>query len=168
MKNWYVVQCKPNQDERAELHLKNQDYEIYRPLARVRKRCRNQRSQMRTAIESLFPRYMFIHLDDCVETWAPICSTRGVAQLVRFAGEPATVPDDIIDDLRQHTDQENCVDMTITHYKPNQRVRVVDGPFAGYEALFSSKKGEDRVIVLLNIMRQAQRLVMPEYAIEPA
>ncbi len=165
MKNWYAVQCKPNQDARAEQHLRNQSFEVYRPLARVRKRCR---SELKIAVESLFPRYLFIRLDDLFGDWAPIRSTRGVAQLVRFAGQPAIVPDDVIDSLHLHADQDNCVDMTVTRYRPNQRVRIVGGPFNGYEALFSSNKGEERVIILLNIMHRAQRLVLPEYAIEPA
>jgi len=165
MKNWYAVQCKPNQDARAEEHLCNQQYEVYRPLARVRKRCQGQ---IRHAIESLFPRYLFVHLDDFMEDWGPIRSTRGVAQMVRFAGWPAVVPDDVIQQLHCHTDDHNCVDMTAAHYRPNQRVRVVEGPFSGYEGLFTSKKGEDRVIILLNIMHRAQQLVMPERAIEPA
>ncbi|MBD3646261.1 MAG: transcriptional activator RfaH, partial [Pseudomonadales bacterium] len=79
MKNWYVVQCKPNQDARAQENLNNQAFETFRPLARVRRRCRGQ---LKSAIESLFPRYLFIHLDEQEEDWGPIRSTRGVANLV--------------------------------------------------------------------------------------
>lgn len=164
MKNWYAVHCKPGQDARAELHLGNQQYEVFRPLARVRKRCRGA---MKDTIESLFPRYLFVQLDAVAENWAPIRSTRGVTGLVRFKDQPATVPTAIIDQLRQRMDAERCVDMSQGRFAANQRVRIVDGPFNGWEGIFQARKGEDRVIILLTMMQQAQKLAFPEACVEP-
>lgn len=165
MKNWYAVQCKPNQDPRAEEHLGNQGFEVFRPRARVRRR---YRGQLKDVVESLFPRYLFVSLDDGVDNWMGIRSTRGVKQLVSFNGRPARVPVEIIDQLQQEMGEQDSLDLTANRYQPNQKVRIVEGPFSGYEALFSSTRGEDRVIVLLNIMHQTQQLVFPEQAIEPA
>ena len=165
MKRWYAVHCKPGQDERAEQHLRHQRYEVFRPLARLRRRLRGQ---MRAVIESLFPRYLFVRLDDHAENWAPIRSTRGVRDLVRFAGGcPGPVPNVVIESLCDQTDPETgCVELARnTDFQPDQPVTIMEGPFAGREALFVSRRGEERVMVLLDVMQQAQRVELPESAL---
>ncbi len=164
MKRWYAAACKPQQDERAELNLAAQGFEVLRPLAKLRKR---RRGKVCTVIESLFPRYLFIHLDDEGENWAPIRSTRGIAGLVRFGGRAVAVPGRMMHDIRcrlQGTDC--CVDLTGQNtIAPGARVTIHDGPFTGHEAIFQATKGEDRVVVLLNIMQQTQRITLQETAI---
>ncbi|MBD3647794.1 MAG: transcription/translation regulatory transformer protein RfaH, partial [Pseudomonadales bacterium] len=88
--------------------------------------------------------------------------------LVRFKSTPAVVPPVIMDALMSQSDEGNCVDLSRPSYLPNQRVRIVEGPFQGYEAIFASHRGEDRVVVLFTMMQQHQHLVLPETAIEPA
>ena len=167
MRRWYAVHCKPREDERAERHLSNQCYEVFRPLIRLRRR-RNAR--MTTVIESLFPRYLFVHLDDAAENWAPIRCTRGVMGLVAFGHGPTEVPEPVIGELRARMDAcSGCLDLiAATQLRRNQKVRLIEGPFAGYEALFQARRGEDRVVVLLDVMRQAQRLTVPESALAEA
>ena len=164
MRHWYAVQCKAKEDHRAEEHLNNQGFHVFRPMLRQRRR-RNGR--MATVTESLFPRYLFIELDDVTDNWAPIRSTRGVLGLVRFGTYPTPVPSSIIDTLTRQLDPETgCVDLTqTTDYKPNEPVQITEGPFAGYQGLFQARNGEERVIVLLDVMQQSQRITLPEQAI---
>jgi transcriptional antiterminator RfaH len=164
MSNWYTVYCKPQQDARAEEHLRNQSYEVFRPLVRVRRR---YGVRIRQAVESMFPRYLFIQLND-VSEWAPIRSTRGVAGLLRWGAYTPRVPEPVILDLRQRTDVDHCIELETDDFQPNDRIRITDGPFTGYEALFDSRSGEERVSVLLEIMQRTQRLMLPEQAIEYA
>jgi len=162
---WYAVQCKPREDDRAEVNLERQGFEVYRPRALVRRR---RRGTLATIEESLFPRYLFLNLEAGVDNWYPIRSTRGVVGLVRFGLEPTPVPDSVIEFIRDHTDpQTGCVDLvTPNDYKPGQTVLISEGPFAGYEAVFLRRTGEERVLVLLEVMKQGQRLVLPESAIQ--
>ena len=163
MRHWYAVQCKPRQDERAELHLRNQDYEVFRPLAKVRRR---KKGKLEFEITSLFPRYLFIHLNDSDENWTPIRSSRGVVDLVKFGDRPTPVPTLVIKNLMANTAEIGYIDLSVDHFKPNEPVRIMEGPFAGFEAIYAAKKAEDRVIILLNFMQQAQRLVVPIHTIE--
>ena len=32
--SWYLIQCKANQQQRAEINLRNQDFEIYTPISK--------------------------------------------------------------------------------------------------------------------------------------
>lgn len=167
MKRWYAIHCKPREDARAEANLQFQSYEVFRPLARLRRRHQGRQT---TVTESLFPRYLFVQLDDSAENWAPIRSTRGVAGMVKFGNRPAEVPETIIRALEAQLDPDTrCVDLTRqSEWRKDQRVRITEGPFAGHEALFYARRGEDRVVVLLNILQQDQRLTLPETAISGA
>ncbi len=160
-RNWYLLTSKPHKDAEAELQLRNQEYEVYRPLA---KRLRKQRGKMVTKVESLFPRYMFIYLDKGIEdNWSPIRSTRGVQGFVRFGAEVALVPDDLIAMLKEREEAlgERAIDLDRFH--EGDPVIINDGPFKGLSAVFAKYDGEERAIVLLEILHKLTKLT-----IEPA
>ena len=162
MKQWYAVHCKPKQDERAETELLNQGFEVFRPRIRSRRRTRQR---YREVVESMFPRYLFVHLDDQDQDWSPIRSTRGVTGLVRMGGCVPVVPSPVIEALRDRADAENCVDMHPEDgFVPNERVMITEGPLAGFEALFAARNSQERVVVLLNMMR----VTLPLHAISRA
>ncbi|MEX0729496.1 MAG: transcription/translation regulatory transformer protein RfaH [Aquisalimonadaceae bacterium] len=159
MRHWYAAYCKPRQDARAEIHLLNQRFDVFRPLVRVRRFRRGKPCQVK---ESMFPRYLFIQLDDLDENWGPIRSTRGISGLVHWGDHVPVVPDRVIQRLYGDLAEDGCVDLAGTDdYKLNERIRITAGPFAGYEALYQARSSEERVIVLLEIMQRDQRLVLP-------
>ncbi|KAF0284013.1 transcription/translation regulatory transformer protein RfaH [Spiribacter roseus] len=162
MKRWYAIYCKPREDERAELHLDHQAFEVFRPKHRVR---RKRRGAMTTLIESLFPRYLFIHLDDVSQNWAPIRSTRGVAGMVRWGDHVPPVPQPVIDCLRRNVDEVGCIPTPQADYQKGDRLVIQEGAFAGHEGLFYGRRGEDRVMLLLEVMKQPQTMVFPEASV---
>jgi transcriptional antiterminator RfaH len=160
-RNWFLLTSKPQKDDLAELHLRNQDYEVYRPLA---KRLRTRRGKAVTTIESLFPRYLFIHLDDGInDNWAPIRSTKGINGFVRFGSEAARIPDNLIQMLKAQEQLlgERAIDLDRFHN--GDKVIITEGPFIGLDAVFQKYDGEERVLVLLEILHKQTRL-----AISPA
>ncbi|MEE9352476.1 MAG: transcription/translation regulatory transformer protein RfaH [Thiotrichaceae bacterium] len=149
-KSWWLVTTKARKEEYAEHNLINQGYETYRPLA---KRLRKRRGVEKTVIESLFPRYIFIHLDQENDNWAPIRSTFGVHNIVSFGNKPARVPDRIIQALMDEQDllAERAIDLD--RYKKGDLVRIdEDGAFKGMEGIFQNYDSEQRSLVLLDIL----------------
>ena len=155
-KSWYLLQSKPNQDEKAELQLLNQEYEVYRPLA---KRLRKYRGKIVEKIESLFPRYLFIRLNTVDDNWAPIRSTVGVSSIVRFGLEPAKVPDQLILDLRFQEGDFSKRAVDLDRFKEGESVLVEEGAFKGLKAVFDCyDNGQQRSFVLLEIMGRLTKL----------
>ena len=152
---WYLVQCKPREDERAVVHLTRQGFECYRPLYE-RERVRNGRRSLAKA--ALFPGYVFIRLDRLHDNWLPICSTRGVVQIVRFGESPLPVGDGIIEEIRRRIDGRPMRERYLT---PGEHVVITEGSFAGIEAIFMAPEGDERVILLLNLLQSEQRLSFP-------
>jgi transcriptional antiterminator RfaH len=138
---WYLVHCKPREDERALEHLQRQGFECYRPMRPV-ERLRDHRRLV--AVEPLFPRYLFIHLDSVHDNWYPIRSTRGVHQIVRFDKEkPLAVSDAIIEGIRMRL----ATRAPEPYLKPGERVRITEGPFSHLEAIFVANDGDERVVL---------------------
>jgi transcriptional antiterminator RfaH len=157
--HWYLIHTKPRQERRALENLERQGYPCYLPIFPVQK---IRRAKLTTVEESLFPRYLFIQLDVGPQgmDWGPIRSTLGVSQLVRFGSEAAKVDQRIINFLREH---ENTLRASpAEHFTPGERLTVLDGPFAGLEAVFQITEGEKRVIVLIEMLsRQVKVAIAP-------
>lgn len=151
-REWYLLTCKPRQDDRAEENLIRQNYEVYRPIA---KRLHRHRGKMLVRTESLFPRYIFIHLDDgLADNWAPIRSTYGVSAFVRANKEilPPPVPEKLILDLKGREKILGDKAFDLDHFHKGQKVIITDGPFKGLEAVFDKYDGEERSMILLKLL----------------
>lgn len=151
---WYLIQCKPRQDARAEEHLRNQNFPCYRPVHPVEAMRRGKRVMLD---ESLFPGYLFINLCQTTDSWHSIRSTRGVARLVTFCDRPVAVPGDIIVDIRRRLAAKEALPL----FAPGSVVTVTDGPFRDLEAIFQKVDGEERAVILLSMLQREQRVSVP-------
>ena len=147
---WYLVQSKPRNEMRALENLVRQGYETYLPLMEVE---RLQRGKLLKKMEPLFPRYLFLHLEEGNDNWGPIRSTMGVAGLVRFGQAYAVVSDDVLNAVRARTQ-----DAKKALFTPGDSIRVVSGPLLGLEGVFDITDGEQRSFVLLEFMQKQQRV----------
>lgn len=158
---WYVVQCKSRQDARAEENLRNQHIPCYRPVRAVEAIRHGKRVLID---EALFPGYVFVHLCRLTDSWHTIRSTRGVLRLVTFAHYPVPIATSLIDNIKQRlaatTDQPL--------FEPGNHVTLTEGPFKDLDAIFSKADGEERVIILLNVLQRQQSLSVPLKSIRAA
>ncbi len=58
---WYLVYTKPRQERTAQFNLVRQGYEAYLPLFKGRRR---QQGRKVSAVEPMFPRYLFLSLNN--------------------------------------------------------------------------------------------------------
>lgn len=161
-KNWHLVYCKPRQENTAKLNLERQRYTVYLPLLQVNRR---KQQQIVIVTQPLFPRYLFIQLDNENDNWAPIRSTLGVVQLVKFGQQAAILPDDLINLLRQRENSEG-LHIIEKNFQRGERVQIADGAMQGYQALFVAHSSRDRVMLLLDILGKPTRLCLPQQSIE--
>lgn len=156
---WYLIHCKPHQDERAQEHLERQGFECFRPL---RESARRRQGRNYTVREPLFPRYLFLRLNRVTDNWYPIRSTRGVNQIVRFNEHPLPVRDEIIEKIRARLAGPLPPQ---PYLQPGQRVQITEGAFSQLEAIFIASSGDERVVLLLQIMQTEQKLEFPLHSI---
>ena len=158
-RNWYVIQCKAKESFRAAENLENQGFEVFHPFIQVEK---VRQGKLKLIDEPLFPYYLFIYLSEVADNWRPIRSTRGVLKLVSFGHQPVRVADELVEMLR-----ERIAPQPEDYLKAGDRVLIEEGPFKGLNAIFQAKKGEERVVLLLELLQKQQRLEVPVKAIRP-
>ena len=166
MRAWYLVYCKPRQERLARSNLERQGFEVYLPMIRARRRRSKVRARATNA-EPMFPRYLFVHLSDQTDDWGPIRSTIGVSSLVRFGDQPARVPDDLIATLRARAGETGVHELPPRPFRAGDKVRILEGVMAGYEAIFHAHTGKDRVLVLLEIAGHAAKTQVRTEDLEP-
>jgi len=147
MKKWYLIKTKPRQENTAIKNLENQGYSSYCPIVTI-----NKKNVV------LFPGYIFIHLDNKIENWSPIRSTKGVLNFVRFGLNFAQVPDDIIKFIKNNQLVTEEKIKNLNRLKTDDKVQITDGVFKNCIAIFKSYKPGERIILLMNILGQQQAI----------
>lgn len=165
IKRWYLIYSKPRQETLAQTNLQRQGYATYLPLVRQPRRRAGKRVQ---TVGPMFPRYLFINLDSQTDDWGPIRSTLGVVSLVRFGQRPVPVPERLLEALRAREDEKGLQVVPVDEYEAGTPVRITEGGLTGYEGIFLSRSGHERVTVLLDIMGKVARATVDAVAIEPA
>jgi transcriptional antiterminator RfaH len=148
---WFLVFTKPAGEGVAQSNLERQGYRVYYPRLL---RPALSRGRWVDRIVSLFPRYLFVQLDVARQSMAPVRSTVGVANIVRFGQQTAFVPDGIVDALLGRADPHSGLHRLNARgaIQPGARVSVIAGAFEGLEGIFEREAGEDRSIILLKLL----------------
>jgi len=146
---WYLVQTKHRLENLALENLSYQGYKCYLPLMKVEKVVNKQIEVKKVP---LFPRYLFINLDFKSKNCAPIQSTRGVSRLVCFGQIPAKIHDELIKHIysREHFSESDVQPL----YQQGQSLKIIKGPFSGFDSIYQGVDSEMRVMVLLEFMRK--------------
>ena len=151
MKAWYLAYCRSKEEERASLHLKNQEIDCYYPMVEVERLVRGKRTKR---MEPLFPSYLFVNVD--LEQCPPtrLNSTRGIRHIVRFGGLWCEVPKVMIYNMMCHEDSDELRARMSKLPKCGDKVRIKSGPFSGLEAIYKEPDGETRSILLLDMLQK--------------
>ena len=94
-----------------------------------------------------------------------IRSTRGVLTVVRFGGSLATVLGELVTDLRESAEQS--AEAAAPIFRAGQRLRITQGPFRELEGVLQGLDGQQRAILLLDLLGRTQRLAVPIEQLRP-
>lgn len=162
---WFLAYTRPRLEALAQQNLELQGFEAYLPLY---KRLKNTDAATVTVFEPMFPRYVFFRPAHSGQSIAPVRSTRGVAQVVRFGHEMATLGAGVLNSIRQLERERNAADpAALSALSPGKVVRFRDPAFAGLEGLVKSVSSR-RVAVLLELMGRPQLVSVEHHQLEAA
>lgn len=156
---WYLVRTKIRAEGIALEHLERQGYRVYHPRLLRSKRVRGRWVDR---VEPLFPRYLFLRLDTERQSLAPVRSTVGVTNIVRFGVDYAIVPDEVINELMHREDAGTGLHrLKEPLFERGTVVRVSEGPFDRLEGVFECFESEERVVILLEVLGRVTRVRLP-------
>jgi transcription antitermination factor NusG len=152
---WYAVRSKPRQEDAVWRQIILQGFEAFYP--RIRVHPVNPRSRK---VKPYFPGYLFVQadLDEAglsVFQWMP-----HAVGLVSFGGEPAIVPEHLIQAIQRRMEEINAAGGELLEgIKPGDVVWISEGPFHGYEAIFDARlPGSERVRVLIEFLGNKRKV----------
>lgn len=157
--HWYVVRSKPQKEEWLYKQLGVLEIEAYYPCLHA-----GQGKPHSYKSKPYFPGYLFVHVDleltgRSVLQWIP-----GSLGLITFGGEPACVPDGLLQRIHHRLDEiNNAGDKMGESLRPGDEVVIHSGPFAGCDAIFCARlRDSERAQVLLKVLQdQAIRISLP-------
>lgn len=150
---WYLVFTKPKQEAVARDNLLNQGYDVYLPLFKkvIKTRVDSQES-MSVVREPMFPRYVFFRPRNTSQSIASSRSTRGVSSLVCFGFIPATLSNEVIEEVRISELKREQADLAeISPFQPGLRARIREKGLKNFEGLIISTSSK-RVTMLVEIL----------------
>jgi len=146
---WYCLRSKPKHEHIAAAHLR-----LLKEVAVFCPRIRFQRHTRRGLVwvtEAMFPGYLFARFD-LPEMHRQVCYTSGVSGIVRFADRYPTIDEDALALLQN---QAGIAEIKELNYRLTEgdRVTIVDGAFAGLEAVVTQVlPAKERVKVLMDFL----------------
>ena len=160
---WIVINTRPHAESTALENLQRQAFETYCPMLRKR------RSHARTVsmvLRPLFPGYLFARGGMNGRRWRPILSTHGVRNVVRAGDEPSVIDSSFIDSLKAR-EIDGAIARPANPYAIGQKVQIAGGAYDGIVTTIIDLAEEERVVVLLEMLKRTTRLTLDVDGVTP-
>lgn len=158
---WFVVQTKPGNEHRVQIHLSNQAIEVLLPLYRA---FQGSNGKMVSRIRPLFPNYLFarLHLD---AHYYKVKWTRGVSKILSAGNRPIPVSEGLIETIKSRMGEDRLV-LLEDPLKKGTLVEFTSGPFKGLVGVFDKRMSDQgRVRILLNLIGADVPVQIPRWLI---
>src|SRR5579871_4291715 len=129
--HWYLIRTKPGKERWVRDQLSPRLTEVFLPMLKARM---PRWGRMAMSVAPLFPCYLFARLDLQVN-YFEVKYLAGVTGMVSAGSDPIVVPEAIVAEIRARG-VNDVVEIQEVPFDSGQPVRVVDGPFRGFEAIF--------------------------------
>lgn len=131
------------------------------PLYKSVRRWKDRRKELELP---LFPGYVFVRI--AFQDRLRVQKLTGVLQIVSFNGKPAPLPENEIEALRESLARNAWLEPH-PYLKAGRRVRVHSGPMAGVDGILVRRKDKFRLVLSVELIRQAVALEVDGADVEP-
>lgn len=152
---WVCLFTQPRREQMAVGSLQEANFEVYLPIYRKLVLRNGKLVVMRTP---LFPRYLFIK---GATSGNDVYAASHLPGITSFAGrtlEQSCVADGIIQCLKAKHDDEGLIIFDPTAVRRGENVRVLNGAFGGFQAVFDEPDDRVRSYILLNLLGKTHRV----------
>ena len=160
--SWYAAYTSANHEKRVAEQLTHRSVEHILALYAVSRRWKDRWVHLQ---QPLFPGYVFVRL--ALRDRLLVSSIPGVACLVGTGRMPTAIADEDIAALRRVVGEGLSV-QPHPYLTVGRRVRITAGALAGYEGVLIRRRGKQRVVLSIELIRQSMVVDADEFSIEPA
>ena len=163
---WFAVRINPRQEELVAHLLGLKGLNVFTP--KFRYATLSSKAAKKKKASMLFPGYVFAQFA-YPEEYNLVRWCIGVKHVVEFGGTPIPVESEVIEHLQTQTKEDGCIVRTPDPLRPGQKVKLVQGPFAGLCAtVLQQADAHHRVRVLLDCFHSAAQLLTEAGSLRPA
>lgn len=159
--SWYAAYTHARHEKRVAQQLNERGIEHFLPVYHSVRRWKDRRKELDLV---LFPGYVFVRLS--LSERLRVLQLPGVVRFVSFSGQPAALPGDDIEALRNGLSQG----MRAEHHPyltVGRRVRVVRGPLSGAQGILLRVKTNWRIVISIDAIMRAVSLEVDESDVVP-
>ena len=146
---WYAAYTNSRHEKVVARQLQDRSIDTFLPLYRSWRRWKDRRKLVELP---LFPSYVLVRIE--AQKRLRVLQVPGVVSLVSFNGEPAALPEQEINALRNGLENEIYAEPH-PYLRVGRKVRVVRGPMAGAEGILSRKKDKCRVVISIDVLMRS-------------
>jgi transcription antitermination factor NusG len=159
--SWYAACTRARHEKKVAQQLAERGIECFLPLYRSARRWKDRRKMVDLV---LFPGYIFARLE--LRDKLRVLQLPGVARFVSFNGQPAALPDNELNALRNGLSREVKAEQH-PYLTAGRRVRVVYGPLSGAQGIFLRRKNECRLVISIDVIMRSVALEVDEADVVP-
>jgi len=164
MKQWFVVNTKPKNEDRAAGNFLNGGFDTLAPKIRYRK---YRDGCMISQVEPMFPGYIFVKFHP-VDDFRLVKYTRGVKTIVHFGERIVPISEEIIAFIKARL-ENGVATIRKRRLQKGDRIIVKEGPFKGLSGIFEKEMdGKERVAILLEGINYYARMEIDRDLIDSA
>jgi transcriptional antiterminator RfaH len=162
LRPWYLIRTKSNRESYVRGRLSRLVPEVFLPMLKLS--ASRSRVSAQPSVVPLFPQYLFARLDLSVH-YFEVRYMPGVAGFVSAGSGPLMVSDEIVGNVLSRC-TNGIVQLSPRPFCQGERVRVVDGPFCNFEAIFETYlSGVKRAAILIEAIEGRPLRVIADAAI---
>ncbi|MBI5076871.1 transcription termination/antitermination protein NusG [Candidatus Falkowbacteria bacterium] len=155
-RRWYVIHTysgyEENVAENLRQRIESMDMEdkIFNILIPTEKKIKIKNGKRKIITEKIFPGYVFVEMTVTDDSWYVVRNTPSVTGFIGTGNVPSPLADKEIEELRKRMgvdEPKYIIEVTV-----DTPVKIVDGPFKGFEGKISSvdnERGKVKVLVTM-------------------
>ena len=160
---WYAIYTRSRHEKLVAEQLAQKNIPTFLPLQVEVHRWQDRYKKVEMP---LFRGYVFAQYDYESTVRTSILRTTGVVRIVGFGQEDAPVPGQQIETLRRLLEMRQLVHRHRS-LQVGERVMVISGAMAGLEGILVCVKKQDRLVISIELIRQAVAVELSGYEVVP-
>jgi transcriptional antiterminator RfaH len=153
---WYALYTRPRAEKLVYQRLVEEGIETYLPLQKTFRMWSDRKKMVE---KPLLSSYIFVKTNN--KCFPKVYKTNGVVKFVSFEGQPVSIPQKQIDNLRLLIDSNAEIQVSSEKFEQGDNVEVVNGSLIGLTGELIKIGSKNRVVVRIDRLDQNLILKIP-------
>jgi transcription antitermination factor NusG len=143
--SWYIFYTRPKSEKVVYHELRKMNYVVFLPTIKRESVWKNR--QKKIIEEVLLPGYIFVQTT--INELYKILRIPKIVTYIQCGGKPSVVMHYEIERIRNIIVTEKDISID-SDFSKEEKVKIISGPFSGYEGIIVKKNGKSRFGMLIN------------------